>query len=402
MTDDGGSSPLDGVAIVGMAGRFPRARNVEDFWENIRDGVECISRFSVEELEVRNAAELARNPAYVRARSILEDVDLFDASFFGILPREADLIDPQQRIFLECCWQAIEDAGYDPQDYPGAISVHAGCSLNTYFLRTLCVDRDFIEQFTGAYQVGQYPTLLGASHDFLSTRISYKLNLRGPSYTMQCGCSTSLVAVCQACQGLLTYQSDMALAGGVSITFPQKRGYLYDEGGMVSPDGHCRTLDRDARGTVFGSGCAVVLLKRLEDAVADGDHIYAVIKGFATNNDGSAKVGYTAPGVDGQANVIATAHAVAGVLPESISYIELHGTATPIGDPIEFAALNRVFQAQTRAKNFCAWYGQDEPGSSGHRGGSYRPDQCRSGARPQATSPGDPFPEPQPADRSGE
>ncbi len=354
MTDLAESSPLDGVAIIGMAGRFPRARNVGEFWKNIKDGVECISRFSIEELEVRNAAELARQPDYVRARSTLEDVELFDAAFFGILPKEAELIDPQQRIFLECCWQAIEDAGYDSQAYPGAVAVYAGSSANTYFLRNVCVDRDFIEQYTSAYQVGYYPTLLGTNPDFLSTRVSYKLNLRGPSFTMQCGCSTSLIAVCQACQSLLAYQSDMALAGGVSITFPQKRGYFYEEGGMVSPDGHCRTLDRDAQGTVFGSGAAVVLLKRFEDALSDGDHIYAVIKGFAVNNDGSSKVGYTAPSVDGQAQVIATAHAVAGVRPESISYIELHGTATPIGDPIEFAALNRVFQAQTRAKHFCA------------------------------------------------
>src|SRR5208282_48484 len=276
-------------------------------------------------------AELARHPQYVRARSTLDDIELFDPAFFGILPKEAELIDPQQRIFLECCWQAIEDAGYDPQAYPGAVAVYAGSSANTYFLRNLCVDRDFIEQYTGAYQVGNYPTLLGTNPDFLSTRVSYKLNLRGPSFTMQCGCSTSLIAVCQACQSLLAYQSDMALAGGVSITFPQKRGYFYEEGGMVSPDGHCRTLDRDAQGTVFGSGAAVVLLKRFEDALSDGDHIYAVIKGFAVNNDGSSKVGYTAPSVDGQAQVIATAHAVAGVRPESISYIELHGTATPIG-----------------------------------------------------------------------
>ena len=268
----------------------------------------------------------------------------FDAEFFGILPREAELIDPQQRVFLECCWEALEDAGYDPQAYPGAIGVYAGCSANTYFLRNVCADPAFIDEYTSAYQVGHYPTLLGTNHDFLATRVSYKLNLKGPSFTLQAGCSTSLLAVCQACQSLQSYQSDMALAGGVSITFPQKRGYVYQEGGMGSRDGHCRSFDALAQGTVFGSGSAVVLLKRLEDAVADGDHIYAIIKGYAVNNDGSAKVGYTAPSVDGQANVIAMAHAVAGVDPESITYIEAHGTATPLGDPIEFAALTRAFR----------------------------------------------------------
>ena len=187
-----------------MAGRFPRARNVAEFWRNIRDGVECISRFSIEELEVPGCGRTGRHPDYVRARSTIEDADCFDAAFFGILPKEAELIDPQQRVFLECCWEAIEDAGYDPQAYPGAIAVYAGCSPNTYFLRNLCVDRDFIEEYTGAYQVGHYPTLLGTNPDFLATRVSYKLNLKGPSFTIQCGCSTSLVAVCQACQSLLS------------------------------------------------------------------------------------------------------------------------------------------------------------------------------------------------------
>ncbi len=343
-----------GIAIVGMAGRFPRARNVAELWRNVRDGVDCVSHFTAEELEVPDAAALAGNSDYVRARSTIEDADRFDAAFFGILPREAELIDPQQRVFLECCWEALEDAGYDPHAYPGAIAVYAGCSANTYFLRNLCADPAFIEEYTNAYQVGHYPTLLGTNHDFLATRVSYKLNLKGPSFTVQCGCSTSLVAVCQACQSLLSFQSDMALAGGVSITFPQQRGYFYQEGGMGSRDGHCRTFDADAQGTVFGSGSAVVLLKRLDDAIAEGDHIYAVIKGFAVNNDGSAKVGYTAPSVEGQANVVAMAHAVAGVDPESITYIEAHGTATPLGDPIEFAALGRAFRASTNAKGFCA------------------------------------------------
>jgi glutamate-1-semialdehyde-2,1-aminomutase len=345
--------PIGSIAIVGMAGRFPGARNVREFWENIRTGVESITRFKAEEMEVPDARALMADPGYVAARPILEDVDLFDAGFFGIYPKEAELLDPQHRVFLECCWEALEDAGYDPQTYPGAIGVFAGCSASTYFLRRLRHDPDFIERYTCDYQIGNYPTMMGANADFLSTRVSYKLNLRGPSFTMQAGCSTSLLTVCQACESLLHYQSDMALAGGVSITFPQKRGYAYQEGSMGSPDGHCRTFDAKAQGTVFGSGAGVVLLKRLEDAVATNDHIYAVIRGCAVNNDGSAKVGYTAPSIEGQAQVIAAALAAAGVGPESIGYIEAHGTATPLGDPIEVAALTRAFRARTQARNFC-------------------------------------------------
>jgi amino acid adenylation domain-containing protein len=345
---------LEGVAIVGMAGRFPGARSVEEFWNNQLNGVESISHFDVEELEVPNAAELAKDPNYVRARSILNDADLFDAEFFGIHPREAELTDPQHRLFLESCWQALEDAGYDPAAYAGEIGVYAGCSPATYFLSRVCARPGFVDKFTGAYQVGNYQEMLGSSVDFLATRVSYKLNLRGPSFTMQAGCSTSLLAATQACQALLTYQCDMALAGGSSITFPQKRGSFYQDGGMTSPDGHCRTFDANAQGTVFGSGVAVVLLKRLEDALRDGDQIYAVIKGFAVNNDGSAKVGYTAPSVEGQARVIALAQAAAGVSPDTIGYLEAHGTATPLGDPIELAAATQAFRVQTNAKGFCA------------------------------------------------
>lgn len=345
---------LEGVAIIGMAGRFPAARNVEEFWKNQLRGIETISHFRVEELEVTNAGELAKNPNYVRARSILDDVDLFDAEFFGIHPREAELMDPQHRLFLESCWQALEDAGYDPAAYTGEIGVYAGCSPPTYFLSRLCARPGFIEKFTGGYQVGTYQEMLGSSADFLSTRVSYKLNLRGPSFTLQAGCSTSLIAVTQACQSLLTYQCDMALAGGVSITFPQKRGSLYQDGGMISPDGHCRAFDANAKGTVFGSGAAVILLKRLDEAVRDGDQIYAVVKGFAVNNDGSSKVGYTAPSVEGQARVIALAQAAAGVSPETIGYLEAHGTGTPLGDPIELAAATQAFRSRTNAKAFCA------------------------------------------------
>ena len=343
----------EGVAIIGMAGRFPGARSVAEFWRNQLEGIESISHFRVEDLEIANRAEVANDPRYVMARSILDDVDLFDAEFFGIYPREAELMDPQQRLFLECCWQAIEDAGYVPDTYPGQIGIYAGSSVWSYFLTRLCTAPGFIEKFTSGYQVSNYFEMMGNSLDFLSTRVSYKLNLRGPSFTMLSACSTSLLAVTQACQSLLTYQSDMALAGGVSITFPQKRGYYYQDGGMVSPDGHVRAFDADAQGTVFGSGLGVVLLKRLDDAIRDGDQIYAVIRGFAVNNDGAAKVGYTAPSVEGQASVIAMAQEAAGVEPESIGYIEAHGTGTPLGDPIELAGLTRAFRARTDRKQFC-------------------------------------------------
>jgi amino acid adenylation domain-containing protein len=345
---------LPQLAIIGMAGRFPGAKSVSQFWENQVNGVEAISHFTTEELEVPNAHELAKDPNYVKARSILSDVDQFDADFFGIYPREAELMDPQHRVFLECCWESFEDAGYDPFAYQGPVGVFAGCSMSSYFLSRLCTAEGFIQKFTGAYQVGNYPEMMGSSLDFLSTRVSYKLNLRGPSFTLQAGCSTSLIAVCQACQSLLTYACDMALAGGSSITFPQKRGSFYQEGGMISPDGHCRTFDAGAQGTVFGSGVAVVLLKRLDDALRDGDHVYAVIRGFALNNDGSSKVGYTAPSVEGQARVIAMAHELANVRPEDIGYVEAHGTGTPLGDPIELVALKQAFALHTSKKNFCA------------------------------------------------
>src|SRR3984893_4151222 len=337
-----------------MAGRFPGARSVAEFWRNQLEGVEAISHFTVEELEVPRAREVSERPTYVRSRSILADVELFDAEFFGIYPREAELMDPQHRLFLECCWQALEDAAYDPFTYPGSIGVHAGCSMPTYFMSRLCANDGFIQKFTGGYQVGNYLEMLGNGLDFLSTRVSYKLNLRGPSFTLQAGCSTSLVAVCQAFPSLMTYQSDMALAGGCSITLPQKRGTEYQEGGMTSPGGHCRAFDAGAKGTVFGSGVGVVLLKRMEDAGRDGDQIYAVIRGGALNNDGSSKVGFTAPSSDGQSRVIAMALEAAGVSPDSIGYIEAHGTRTPLGDRIELAALTQAFRAKASAKQFCA------------------------------------------------
>ena len=335
--------PGDAIAIIGMAGRFPGASSVDAFWDNLLAGRETISRFTEAELEDAFPEATRRAPNFVRARSVLDGIDGFDAGFFGMRARDAALTDPQHRIFLECAWEALEDAGYDPARCGGVVGVFAGCSMNSYFMNNVCADRDAMAAFTSAYGVGEYPTLLGASMDFLATRVAYKLDLRGPSMTLQTACSTSLVAVAQACQALLLFQADMMLAGGVSITLPQRRGYLHEPGGMVSPDGHCRTFDAAAAGTVFGNGAGAVLLKRLDDAVADGDHVYAVIRGSAVNNDGAAKVGFTAPSIDGQATVLRAAYAAAGVPPQTVGFVECHGTATPLGDPIEVAALLRTF-----------------------------------------------------------
>jgi acyl transferase domain-containing protein len=347
----------DGIAIIGMSGRFPGAADVHQFWRNLVQGAESISHFAEQDLEhsVVSAESFVPGQTVIRARAIIEDVDLFDAAFFGVYPKEAQLMDPQHRLFLECAWEALESAGHSSESYPGLIGVYAGLSMNTYLLHNICTDRAFASDFTGNYQVGAYPTMLGNDKDFMPTRVSYKLNLRGPSMTIQSACSTSLVAICQACTSLMTYQCDMALAGGVSITFPQKRDYLYQEEGMVSADGTCRTFDASACGTVFGHGVAVVLLKRLDDAIADGDPILAVIKGTAVNNDGSDKIGYAAPSVKAQADVIAMAQSAAGIDPETVSYIEAHGTATPLGDPIEVAALTEAFRRGGSLRNqYCA------------------------------------------------
>ena len=330
------------IAIVGMSGRFPGAATVRQFWENLCGGVESISFIPREELIAAGYPEaFVRDPAYVPAKAVLADIDLFDAGFFGCSPREAELMDPQHRLFLECGWSALEDAGYDPERYDGAIGVFAGAGLNSYLL----------------HHIGTAPEVamvMGWDKDYLATRLSYKLNLRGPSLTIQTACSTSLVAVAQACQSLLNFQCDLALAGGAAISVPARAGYRYVEGSIMSPDGHCRAFDARARGTVSGNGVALVVLKRLEEAVRDRDAICAVIRGFAVNNDGAAKVGYTAPSVDGQAQVVAMAQALAGVAPDTISYIEAHGTGTELGDPIEIAALTQAFRSGTSRSGFCA------------------------------------------------
>ncbi|HXQ70877.1 MAG TPA: amino acid adenylation domain-containing protein, partial [Pyrinomonadaceae bacterium] len=336
------------IAIIGMAGRFPGATNVAEFWLNLRDGVESMREFSEDEMLAAGvSAELLRQDRYVRRGTELKGLEYFDAEFFGLTPREAEAMDPQQRMFLECAWEALEDAGYDSSSYPLPIGMFAGAATNTYMLQ-LISNRELFRS------VGGFQTKLLNDKDFLTTRVSYKLGLKGPSLTVQTACSTSLVAVHLACQSLLNGECSMALAGGVAIVLPQRTGYLPQDGGLTSPDGHCRPFDVRAAGIVGGSGAGLVLLKRLRDALADNDSIRAVIKGSAINNDGSLKVGYTAPSIEGQAAVIAEAQAVAGVHPESISYIETHGTATTLGDPIEIAALTQAFRAQTNARQFCA------------------------------------------------
>jgi amino acid adenylation domain-containing protein len=339
----------NGVAIVGMACRVPGADSIEEFWANLVAGNETISFFSDADLieSGLNPAELKRKGHYVPARGLVKDADCFDAAFFGVHPKEAEVMDPQQRIFLEMCWAALERAGYAPNQMKGSVGVFAGATFNTYFQHALQQRQDLIEL------IGSELVMFGNEKDYMTTRVAYKLGLKGPALSISTACSTSLVAVCQGCQSLLTFESDLVLAGGVSVTVPQKRGYYYEEGYIGSPDGHTRTFDAQGAGTVFSNGAGVVVLKRLEDAVKDGDRIYAVIKGAALNNDGSQRVSFGAPGIEGQSEVIAMAQALADVNPETITYVEAHGTATPLGDPIEVAALTKAFRIGTEAKQFC-------------------------------------------------
>ena len=347
---------MDGIAIIGLSGRFPGAHNVKTFWNNLVNGVNSIVPLSGDELNLtpQERDRLLSDPNFVPFSATIKDADHFDAPFFGIYPREAQAMDPQHRLFLECSWEAIEDAGYESSSYSGSIGVFAGSYMNTYTLCSLESHPSFIAGLADSFHGGTLQHELGNDKDYLATRVSFKLNLRGPSITVQTACSTSLVAVAQACMSLSYYQCDMALAGAATLKLPQNRGYLYQPDGMVSPDGICRTFDANSRGTVFGDGVSVVLLKRLEDAIEDGDSIYAVIKGWGINNDGASKVGYTAPSVEGQKEVIAQAHALADINPRTISYMEAHGTGTPIGDPIEIDALTQAFRMGTQDNQFCA------------------------------------------------
>lgn len=337
---------LQGIAIVGMAGRFPGAKNVAEFWENLKNGVESITDLTEEDL-AKIDEELLSDPNYVKRGAFLDAPEEFDAPFFDMIAREAEITDPQQRLFLEVAWEALENSGYDSKQYDGRIGVFGGVGHNAY-LNNLQSNPDVIEA------LGTYQTLIGNGNDFLSTRVAYKLDLKGTAVSVQTACSTSLVAVHMACQSLLTYESDMALAGGVSVKTPHRTGYLYQEGGIFSPDGHCRAFDATSAGTVVGNGVGIVALKRIEDAIEDGDTIYAVIRGSALNNDGSQKIGFTAPSVLRQSSVISEALAIADVEPETVTYIETHGTGTTLGDPIEMSALTQAFRKGTDKSGYCA------------------------------------------------
>jgi acyl transferase domain-containing protein len=350
MMRDSEPGVFNGVAVIGMSGRFPGARNLAEFWNNLRNGVESISFLRREEIPASPSRPgTEKNPDFVNAAGVLDDIELFDAAFFGFNPVEAATLDPQHRLLLECAWHAMEDAGYDPEAFPGPIGIYAGAAMSSYLFNILS-NPDHREI------AGDFLTFTGNDRDFLTTRVSYKLNLKGPSIAVQSACSTSLVAIVAACNSLLARQCDMALAGGVAVRVPQKAGYVYQEGQIFSRDGHTRSFDAEASGTLFSNGVGLVVLKRLEDAIADGDNIHAVIRGSAVNNDGSLKVGYTAPSVDAQAEVVAMAHALAEVDPRTIGYVEAHGTATPMGDSIEIAALTKAFRSQTQSDdtNFCA------------------------------------------------
>jgi phthiocerol/phenolphthiocerol synthesis type-I polyketide synthase E len=339
--------PPSAVAVIGMAGRFPGSPDVDAFWRNLRDGVEGITRFTDDELRAEGVSEemLAR-PNYVRARGVVDGVDRFDASFFNYRARDAELMDPQIRFFVETCWEAMESAGYDTGEYPGSVGVYAGASSPTYHLYHMRRD-------PSVFDGDGWQMMTLSESDFVCTHVSYRMRLRGPSMTIQTACSTSLVAVHVAAQAVLNGECDMAMAGGVSIRVPGRRGYLYTEGHIVSPDGHCRAFDADARGTVEGEGVGVVVLKRLDRALQDGDNVLAVILATAVNNDGEHKASFLAPGVSGQAEVITEAQAVAGVTPDTITYIEAHGTGTPLGDPIEITALKEAF-ASAEGQGWCA------------------------------------------------
>ena len=328
MSDEANELPADAIAIVGMAGRFPGAADVDALWKLLCAGQEGLTR---RDSNPENDRRL------VPVSGEIADHDCFDAEFFGVNAREAEVLDPQHRVFFECGWTTLENAGIDPTRFDGSVGIFGGASLNTYLLYNLVSNPRLLEQ------VGVFGAAIASDKDALTQRLAYALDLRGPAVTVQTACSTSLVAVQLACQSLQNFQCDLALAGGVSIKVPHTEGYHYSEGGVTSPDGRCRPFDEAAQGTVPASGCGVVALRRLEDAVATGENIVAVVRGAAVNNDGAGKVGFTAPAVDGQAEVIDMALATAGVEASDVGFVEAHGTATPLGDPIEVAALRQVF-----------------------------------------------------------
>jgi len=351
MSDDANDNPgFDtDIAVVGMAGRFAGARNLAEYWHNLRNGVESLTTFTDEELLAAGVDPgLLADPNYVKVGAVMPDMEQFDAGFFGFNAREASIMDPQHRHFLECAWEALENAGHTPDGFKGSIGVFGGSGHNAYMPYNLMTNPKLMKA-VGFFLIRH----TGNDKDFLTTRVSYLLNLKGPSVNVQTACSTSLVAIHTGVQSLLNRECDMALAGGVTIEMPHRHGYLYQEGEILSPDGHCHAFDADSQGTVFGSGAGVVVLRRLADAIADGDHIHAVIKGSAINNDGSGKVSYLAPSVDGQAQAIAEALTLADVPADTVTYVEAHGTGTPVGDPIEIAALTQAFRQTSDGTGYC-------------------------------------------------
>ena len=349
-------APLEetGIAIIGMAGRFPGAASVQELWPIVREGRDVVSRFEVAELAADEPdPSVLSQPNYVAARGLLEGADLFDAEFFDYAPAEATHIDPQHRVWLEVAWEALESAGYAHDRHSQIVSVFAGSFGHNYLLHSLLPDRNAVEEYVRARRAAAFALMIQNDSAHLPTRTAHRLNLRGPAVNVQTACSTSLVAVAMGAQNLLAFESDIAIAGGVCIAFPQKTGYFYQEGAILSRDGVCRPYDKHACGTVFGNGAAAIVMKRYADAVRDRDPVLAVIRAAAVNNDGRSKVSYVAPSVQGQAEVIATALGLAGVSAESIGYVEGHGTATPMGDPIEVEALTRAYRAQTARKGYC-------------------------------------------------
>ncbi len=341
--------PEDAIAIIGMNGRFPQAPTLDQYWQNLVAGKECVTFYDDDTLLAAGyPPELLADPNFVGASAPLADIDLFDAGFFGFSAREAEILDPQQRLFLECAWAVLEKAGYNPEAENDRIGIYAGCSMSGYLIDNLYSNRELV------HTMGPFQLMLANDKDYLTTRTAYKLNLHGPAVNVNTACSTSLVAVHMACQAILNGECDIALAGGVTLDAQQTAGYLYEVGGIMSPDGRCRAFDAQAQGTVAGNGVGIVALKLLADAVEDGDTIHAVIRGSAINNDGADKIGFTAPSVDGQAEVIMDALAMAQVSPETISYVEAHGTGTPLGDPIEIAALTQAYRSGSEATNYCA------------------------------------------------
>ncbi|RXJ49669.1 polyketide synthase [Gelidibacter gilvus] len=335
------------VAVIGMAGRFPGANSIQELWEVLKNGKETISFFSLEELDQTVPDALRNDPLYVRARGIIPTAQDFDPGFFGLNPKVASVMDPQQRLFLESAWEVLEQTGHLPKHYDGSIGVYAGTGMNTYYLNNVIPNRELLNQ------VGELQASSLNEKDYIATRTAYHLNLKGPAVSVHSACSTSLLAIAQAVEAIRNGQCDVAIAGGSSVTAPIYSGHLYQEGSIMSPDGHCRPFDAQAKGTVFSDGCGVVLLKDLEEAKKDGDHIYGIVKGVGINNDGGDKGSFTAPSVDGQSGAIARALDDANILASDIGYVETHGTATPIGDPIEIEGLQEAFGEQIQ-KGYCA------------------------------------------------